>query len=267
MKQSFALLIFLIASTFASAQTADCTALTHQALELSGVNQSLGEINELLSSDDFLRQIQGGAPSDQFLTMFKPIMEKDFNADLLRTEVQKRMVAHCDPEQMRQAVARMQTPFVVKMLAFEAATNTPEGREKLKRYIRMAQAVPPTDDRMDDLDALDRSTGSSEFAADSVIAIVRGMMAGMGAPADIVNQIQAHRKDLIQQMQNTVEISLSVTYHGVTRPELRQYAKEMSQQPLKGFFAQTRKAMLEVVEEQSKVMGQDLKAQLGVPSS
>src|SRR5262249_54766114 len=136
---------------------------------------------------------------------------------------------------------------------------TPEGQEKLKRYANIARTAPPTDDRMEALDTLDASLGASEFATDMMMAVVRGMMTGAGAPSDVVTQLQAHRNDVKAQMQNTVELSMSVTYHGVTRPELLQYAAEVGAPPLKGFYALVNKTFVEVVEERSLAIGQDLK--------
>jgi hypothetical protein len=259
MKRSAGLLFVLLVCGLASAQTTDCDALTHQALELSGFNQSIDHISDVISSDQFMQQIRGRESAEEFLSIFQPIFEKEFNAALLRKELQTRVAAHCNAEQMGLTVQRLQTPFVARMLSLESAINTPEGQKKLKRYITIAQTVPPTDDRMDALDALDSSAGTSDFAADSTIAVMRGMMNGLGAPPEMVAQVQAHRKDIKTQVQNNVELSMSVVYHGVTRPELQQYAKELSSEPLKGFNAIVQKAFLEIVEERSRAMGQNLK--------
>jgi hypothetical protein len=160
---------------------------------------------------------------------------------------------------MAQAVERLQTPLVARMLALEAAGNTPEGQEKLQRYINIAKTVPPTDDRIEALDALDASSGTSDFVTDTAMAVTRGMMVGLGAPPEVISQFEAHRKDLKMQMQNNVELSMSVTYHGVTRPELLQYAREVGAQPLKGFYTLINKTFTELVEERARAMGQDLK--------
>jgi negative regulator of replication initiation len=259
MKRSFVFLFLLLACGLMSAQTTDCASLTDKALELSGFNQTIDQMTEMISSDEFMQQMRGRQTSDEFLEIFKPILDKEFNGDLLRRELQGRVAARCNMEQMSQAVQRLQSPFVARMLTLEAAVNTPEGQKKLKRYINIARTVPPTDDRMDALDALDDSSGSSDFAAESTIAILRGMMTGAGAPPEIMAQIQAHRKDIKLQMQNTIELSMSITYHGVTRPELHEYAKELAAEPLKGFYTQVKKAFVEIMEERSRAMGQDLK--------
>jgi len=267
MKRSVGLLFVLLVCGLASAQTGDCDTLTHQALELSGFNQSIDHISDVISSDQFMQQIRGRESAEEFFAIFQPIFEKEFNAALLRRELQTRVAAHCNADQMTLTVQRLQTPFVARMLSLESAINTPEGQKKLKRYITIAQTVPPTDDRMDALDALDSSAGTSDFAADSTIAVMRGMMNGLGAPPEIVAQVQAHRKDIKTQVQNNVELSMSVVYHGVTRPELQQYAKELSSEPLKGFNGQVKKVFLELMEERSQAIGQDLKKAMAAKKS
>src|ERR1700704_3297726 len=102
MRRSFGFLFFLLMCGLASAQTTDCSALTHQALELSGFNQSLDFMAEIMSSDQFIQQVRGRESLEQFAAIYIPIVKKEFNASLLRKEIQSRMVAHCNPEQMTQ---------------------------------------------------------------------------------------------------------------------------------------------------------------------
>jgi hypothetical protein len=272
MKRSFVSLCLFLATALASAQTAmqpagDCAALTHQALELSGFNLSIDYLTASLVSDQFMRQMSGRINSSEFADAMKPVLQKEFSGELLRREMQSRMAARCNPEQMAQTVQKLQTPFIGRMLALEAATNTAEGQEKLQKYINIAQTVPPSDDRMDTLDALDASAGISDFVTDFEIAMFRGIVSGAGAPSDVLAQIQTHRKDIKVQRQNYVVLGMNVTYHGVTRPELMQYAKELSAQPLKGFYAQVRKTFVELVEERAQAMGRDLKKTLGPPTT
>ncbi|MGZ7064482.1 MAG: hypothetical protein ACXVKD_16640, partial [Candidatus Angelobacter sp.] len=85
-----------------------------------------------MSSDQFMQQVRGRESMEEFGATFVPILKKEFNASLLRQEMQSRMAAQCNLEQMTQTVQQMQTPFVARMLALEAATSTPEGQEKIK---------------------------------------------------------------------------------------------------------------------------------------
>src|SRR6476661_7926868 len=196
MKRSFGLFFVLLASGLASAQAADCNTLTHQALELSGFNQSLDHMAEIMSSDQFMQQVRGRESLEEFAAIYVPIVKKEFSASLLRHEMQRRMAAQCDLEQMTQTVQRLQSPFVARMLALDAATSTPEGQEKIKRYIKIAQLNPPTDERMDVLDALDAASGSSDLVTDFTLAYLSGMMTGLGAPSEVVDQLQSRRHEL-----------------------------------------------------------------------
>lgn len=270
MKRKFALLCFLLASVFVSAQipapAADCTSLTHQALELSGFNLTIDYMTASVASDEFMQKI-GGNTQAGFAAALHSAVLKEFSGELLRREMQRRMVAHCDAEQMNQTVQKLQTPFINRMLTLEAATNTAEGQEKLKRYINMANTVPPSDERMEAIETLDASAGTSEFVTDFELAMLRGFMTGAGAPPEIMEQIQTRRKDIKARRQSYVELGMNVTYHGVTRPELAQYARELSAQPLKGFYSRMRTTFVEIVEEQSRAMGRDLRKTLGPPTT
>jgi hypothetical protein len=234
--------------------------LTHQALEVSGFNQSIDEMTQMVSSEQFLQQTFGSREgAEEFMEVFKPLLQKDFNGEAMRKELESRLATGCNPEQLTQAIQRMQTPFVARMIALEAATRTPEGQAKLKRYMNIAQTASATDERLAALDVLDASSGTTNFATDSSMAIMRGMMTGMEAPPDAIAQIQEHRNEIKAQMQNTMELSFLVTYHGVTRPELQHYAAELGSQPLKGLYDQIKKAFLVIMEEHAKALGQDLK--------
>jgi transaldolase len=196
---------------------------------------------------------------EDFAAIFKPIIEKEFGATLLRQQMQSRMAAHCNPEQMTQTVQRLQSPFVARMLSLEAAASTPEGQEKIKRYIKIAQLNPPTDDRVEALDAIDASAGSSDLVTDFTLAFLTGMMTGVGAPPEIIEQLRSRRKDLKAQMLNNLELSMSVTYHGVSRLDLQHYAKELSAPPLKNFYEQVSKTFIEISAERARAIGEDLK--------
>jgi transaldolase len=194
-------------------------------------------------------------------------VKKEFNASLLRQEIQSRMAAHCNPEQMTLTVQRMQTPFVARMLSLEAAASTPEGQDKIKKYIKISQLNPPTDDRMDALDAIDASSGSSDMVTDFTLAFLTGMMSGVGAPPDVIEQLRSRRKELKAQMQNNIELSMSVTYHGVTRLDLQQYAQELAAPALKRFYGQVSRSFVEITEERARAIGQDLKKAMPTPKS
>jgi hypothetical protein len=246
MKTLVALAVLLSFAIPAMAQNADCSALTHQALELSGVNQSISDMTQMMNSEQFMQQVsRGQGASADFSAAFKPIMVKDFNGSIMRKELEARLLVQCDPTKMAGAV--------------EAEAGTPEGQEKVKRYARAIQVVPPPDERLDAIAILDDSAGSSDLAADAVIVVTRGMLSGVGDHSNAVEDLVRHRNDLKMSMRNALEVSMLCTYKSVPPAEILQYARELRSAPLKTFYDQAKQAFLEVMEERAQAAGADLK--------
>jgi hypothetical protein len=260
MKTLVAFAILLSFAIPAAAQNGDCSALTHQALELSGLNQSISDMTQMMNSEQFMQQVsRGQGAGADFSAAFKPIMVKDFNGSIMRRELESRLLAQCDPGKMAGAIEAMKSPLVARMLALEAEAGTPEGQEKVKRYARAIQVVPPPDERLDAIAILDDSAGSSDLAADAVIVVTRGMLSGVGDHSNAVEDLVRHRNDLKMSMRNALEVSMLCTYKSVPRAEILQYARELRSAPLKTFYDQAKQAFLEVMEERARAAGADLK--------
>ena len=105
------------------------------------------------------------------------------------------------------------------------------------------------------------------MVTDFTLAYLSGMMTGLGAPPEVVEQLRSRRNELKAQMQNNMALSLSVTYHGVTRVDLQQYARELSAPPLKRFYGQLSKTFVEITQERALAIGQSLKKAVPAPKS
>src|SRR5262249_10307673 len=262
MKASLASVFLLLASAAGFAQTGDCAALTRQALEISGFNQSLDQVSEEMNSDAFGSQLAGaGGNSGQFATVFKPIVQKHLDSQLMRKDLEMRLVAHCNLDQMTRTVERLKSPLVARMLVMEAAANSPEGREKAERYAKVVSLAPPPDSRIDAVEAIDSSAGVTDMTVNTMIAVTRGMMEGAGLP-ELAGAMEPHRQEIKAQMHKEVQISLLSTYRSATTPDLLLYAKELGSEPLKSFYRQASKALSEMVEARAHAIGEDLKPAL-----
>ena len=261
MKRLLALFLVVLASMFAAAQTRDCAAMTQQALELSGVNQDIDVMAQMVVSDDYLRQITAGKEDgSDFAAIFKPIMRKNLDGPSMKKELQRRVVARCKPEQMEHALQELQSPFVAHMLELEASRYTPEGQEKIKRYMRIIEIAPPPDSQLSSADAFDEKVGVTEFTVDYLIAVNRGILTGAGAPPDILTQLQEHRKQMKARIQGLVQASILITYTGVNKADLAKYGQELSSGPLKWYYDMVHQSFLEMLEQRARAIGQDVKA-------
>src|SRR5215467_12518854 len=97
MKLKTIIAFLLLACGTAFSQTDDCASLTHQALDLSGFNQTIDYLTSALVSDEFMQQMRGKMDSDEFLAAIKPVLEKEFSSAILRREMQSRVSAGCNP--------------------------------------------------------------------------------------------------------------------------------------------------------------------------
>jgi len=268
MKVALAAVFIVLAGSVVLAQTGDCVALTHQALEISGVNRSMDSAAEFAGSDGFLAQFSGpDGQTKKFASDLKAIVVKHLNGDLLRKELEGRLVAHCNAEQTTRAIQEMQTPLVARMLALEAAANTPEGREKRQKYSRVLSIAPPPDERLDAVAELDASGDITGFNVNSVITIVHGITEGAEMNSDWAGGLDQYRRVLTEQMRKPVQIDLLSMYRTASVADLQQYAKELKSEPLKSFYDDVEKALLEVVDKQAQLIGHEMKATLDARSA
>jgi hypothetical protein len=263
MKKMMVALVLLCAggALMAEAQTRDCAALTRQALEISGVNQYMDQLSSMAQSSPFLAAIAGeNATQSEVASILQPILQKHLEAAQLRKEMQERMAARCNAEQMTRTVETMQSPLVSRMLVMETAGNAPDAREKTERYARAIRLAPPPDSRIDAVEAIDASAGVTDHVVDMILAFGRGMMTGTDAHPDEIDQIAQRRKELKSQLHGGVQLSLLSTYRSATVPELLQYAKELRVAPLHTFYGQVNQTVAEIFEEHARDIGRDMKA-------
>ena len=263
MKIALVAVFVVLAGGALLAQTSDCTALTHQALEISGVNRTMDHAAEFVGSDEFLAPFTGpDGKTTEFTSALKAIVAKHLSGNLLRKELQGRLAAHCNAEQMTRTIQELQTPLMARMLALEAAANTPEGQQKREKYAKIMSIAPPPDERLDAIADLDAAADVTTFNVSSVIAIVRGMTQGAEINSDWANGLDQYRSQVTQQLRKPVQLDLLSEYRTVSIPDLQQYTKELKSEPLKSFYGEIEKVLLEIVENQAQLIGHDMKVTL-----
>ncbi len=255
------LLVLLLASSCVSvrAQAPDCASMMQQALETTEFNQSIDDMMEMMTSEEFMRQAMGGKGDIEVMNVVRPILRKHFDGPSMKKELQDRMTTHCNPQQMTLVLQELQSPVVAQMIRLDAEARTPEGKQKLQRYARAMQVAPPSETRLSMIQAFDERAGVTAFAMDSMIAATRGMMAGAGAPPEVLSQFDTHRAEIKARIQNSILLALSSAYRNVGRADLEAFAKELSTPPLKGFYDQARKAFVGMTEARCTAIGKELK--------
>jgi hypothetical protein len=260
MRRWAVLLLMVAASILSWAQTPDCASLTEQAFEMSGMNRELDQATQRFASDDFWRQFNTGSQDGgKVAGIVQSALRKNFDGPSLKKDLLHRVLTRCSTEQMSQAIQEMQTPFVARMMHLEAAAYTPEGQERIQKYLRVMQIAPPPDWQLETADAFDQKAGMTSFSVDAIVAVQRGMMTGLGAPPEAIAELKDQRKLLKVQIENTVLASIILTYNGVSKSDLSKYGDELSSGPLKWYHDTVRKSFMEILAEHATTMGQEIK--------
>jgi hypothetical protein len=260
MKKIFLVLLLFIAGAL-HAQTADCASSAQKALELSGFSHDMEQSIQLITSEDFYWQIAGNrAQPEDFKTIFLPILKRNFDGPKLKAELQRRVAEHCNPQLMSAAVEALQSPLVAQMLQMERAGKDPEKQEQVKRFIDAMRIATPSEKRMQAIQAVDDSIGMTDFAVASAIGSITAMLAEFPQGDQVGEQFRDHKKEMKVRFEQAVQYSMLFNYQSATNADLLNYAKELSSQPLKGFYDQVENCFLDIMEEHSRTLGHDLKA-------
>lgn len=241
------------------ASTPNCDYVTYQALQSSGVYRELEHAAELASSDTFMNETsQGRKPDPRFASIFRPIVLKNFDAEVMKRDLRRRLVAHCHP-QITQVLQALQAPLIIRMVQLEGEATDPKSREEMKSYIATVAKNPPAD-RMKPIQAFDKATGASDFSIRTTVAAARGMSDGVGAPPSILAQVQTRVEADRPQLERATQLNLLYVYRNVSPADLESYTKAITAEPLKSFYSQVKEALLDMFEMRSRLIGQELRS-------
>jgi hypothetical protein len=260
MKKIFLFLLLAFIPGILPAQTSGCASSAEKALELSGFTHDMEQSVDLMTSEDFLRQIsRGGTESEDFKNIFLPVLKQNFNGARLKAELLRRVAAHCDAQQMSAAVEALQSPLVAQMLQMEKAGKDPAKQDQLKRFVDALSIATPSDKRMRAIQAVDDGAGATEFALKASISTITAMLAVFPQGEQAAEQFRQHDKEMRARFEQSIQYAMLFQYQGASNADLLSYAKELSSPPLKGFYDQVKKCFLDTMQEHSRTLGQDLK--------
>lgn len=249
----------LLARAQTPGPTPNCDYVTYQALQSSGVYRELEHVAELASSDTFMQETsQGRKPDPRFASIFRPIVLKDFDADVMKRDLRRRLVVHCHP-QITQVLQALQAPLIVRMVQLEGNATDPKSREEMKSYIATVGKNPPAD-RLKAIQAFDKATGASDFSIRTTVAAARGMSDGVGAPPSVLAQVETRVNADRAQLERATQLNLLYVYRNVTSADLESYTKLITAEPLKSFYSQVKEALLDMFEMRSRLIGQELRS-------
>jgi hypothetical protein len=259
MRRFLTLVLLLLSCGLLAAQTEDCSSLAQQALELSGFNRDIDQLAEQVKAPNFSEELSTGWNlSPEAVATITRAMQKGFEPQSMKNELQALLAFQCRPDQMGQVIQKLQLPWISRMVSMEAAVKTPQGQQEFRQWALVNSSNIPSLPRMAVLQKMDKGVGASDFAAALLLTASSGVASGLGLRG--ASNIKLNKYSEWEKAEiggNTLTVLL-FTYRSASDEELRDYTKALIAEPLKGFYAQARQSFLNMIEDRGKIIGEEL---------
>ncbi len=253
------LLAFIFFAAGICAAQSTCEQLVPKAMELYGTNDALRSFPAQMQS-----QINGQMSQDKSITeaeraKLTDTITKSMDVNRLIKTVEQGMLVSCNPADLNKVIEDLNTPLLQKMRAFESATNTPEGAQKLQHTLTLDDVKSPPDERTTLIRRLMNTSGAADAMTDTVIATSRGMMEGVGAPPLKEEQIVDMRRQVEAMSYQQMNMLMTAIYHDASDADLSAYIKVMNSKAFQDFMMTMTKAMVKGMADEARFTGIALK--------
>jgi hypothetical protein len=175
---------------------ASCGQLADRLLERTGYGGAIRGASEI-SRAEFqtgLAGIPNLSAADR--SRVNAAFARAFDTGRLRMRVREHLIAGCDLPAYQAVLAALGSPLARRMKRMEDAAGTPAGAKALRNYFDAMQQHPPSEQRMELVEGLERSRHEMEFLERLLTVTARETAAGFGQPvpsdADIQESMQPY---------------------------------------------------------------------------
>jgi len=180
--------------------------------------------------------------------------------DKLNNLLAEQLKRSFEPIQFGRFITLLREPIAEKMTKLEAQVPQPEA---LKQYLDKLKANPPSQDRRDLVQRIDVATGSSEWAADMSVVVVRSMVEGAlatrgEATKEALRNVERDMTQLRRQMQAQVQSLLFYVYRDASDAELKQYAGLLESETGRWGTTMLANALKSVIDASGRELGTEI---------
>lgn len=176
--------------------SASCGQLADRLLETTGYGAALRGATEISRAEFQTGLAEIPNLSDADRSRVNAAFARAFDAASLRKKVREHLVARCDVATYQAVLAALASPLARRMKRIEDAAGTKAGAEALRNYFDAMRNHPPSQERVDLIEGLERSRHEVEFLESLLTVMARETATGFGAPlpsdADIQESMQAY---------------------------------------------------------------------------
>lgn len=238
-----------------SEQAAD--ALIEQALEATGMNRAVDQINAQMSQGGD-SAMAGRQVSPKVLAMVTQTMRESFPPQAFHDGLRQHFREAFNGDHLRALLADVSQPAAQRLIALESAPQPTQAT--LIAYAQQLQAQPLPPERTALLQRLEAAVGASRQATEIVMVTARAMMEGAGAASgqgmrDMEGRMAQLRASLEPQLLESMLLSLAYTYRQASDADLANYIAVYETPHGKWFTDHVFQALKDQFEAGSKDMG------------
>jgi len=232
---------------------ARCSVAVDKAFKAWGVSERLAAIPaEIRSAGE--AQLQTGLGPTAKRRVLQAV-SKAFSQETLGARIKREFVDWCDLEMLAQVTAGLTAPRGASMVEMEISAASRQGDRQMSAFAASLTRHPPLLARMDLMEKLDQSLGTSDFLTDLVIAFDQGLNEALDEPSDMD---EATTTQISDAMHKIALVNLLFTYRGASEEEIAQYIELNETQPFRRFSDRFRQAFVNSVDEQARLAGLEM---------
>lgn len=203
----------------------------------SGLEYELGRLGETMVAQmnaETSAQLYESVTADDFRTIVQTVPAA-FSEEAMRADIVESIEEGLSVSQRSNALEWLRSPTGRYMTELEGVSSTPEAVEQLDEFRATNRIETLSPQRLALLERLDETVGLTEGAADLVIGVQLGMVAGALAtvPMDqdtrlnqmslLSSQLEGARTQIAQQMEQQVASHMAFTYAEADDEQLTAY--------------------------------------------
>lgn len=205
----------------AQAPAVDKPALIEEALEATGMNKAVDQIQQQMTAG--MDAVGQDKLKPAMREMLRRTMLESFPPDSLRQRLRQRFADDFNEPHLRALLADVSGPVAQRMMALEGASgNDPQG---MVRFIQQLSEKPLPEPRQALLSRLEAAVGASRQATEITLVTARAMMQGAGqAPANLEAELDKMRAAVEPRMREGLLHNLAYVFRDAGDEDLAAYA-------------------------------------------
>ena len=241
-------------------------ALLQQLYSMSGietqVNQIPGSIQQAfdqkLGTDRSVKYME-----HKVLSSLRKSLRSVFVPAIMKKIVLKELGARLSNDDIRNALAWLDSPQGRKITKLEEKTATPEVMRDIPKFLQTLQAAPPTQKRMRTIVRLDQATKATQTTTDVSIASALAVVTAFSAISPVQrdtkrptlsemrSSLDAARPQMEAALRQQIQVFFLYTYKSLSDPEMERYLAFVESKAGKKYHSATTagisKAMLDSI--------------------